>query len=160
MPHPFARRPGRTPRPRPRAGRWAPLFLLLLSLVVAGETISRQELLRTVWGHRGAVLTHTVDSHISELRHKREDDPESPRHIHTVWKAGYRFQRKGAGTRGRTPHAVCWLAFCNRVPSWNGTPYPTRSALASTTCSATRNGLPGSAPPRCSTHPPRKRSIG
>jgi DNA-binding response OmpR family regulator len=68
-------------------------FDLLLALVEReGEVLSRQELLRTVWGHRGAVLTRTVDSHISELRHKLEPDPEDPRHIHTVWKIGYRFE--------------------------------------------------------------------
>lgn len=68
-------------------------FDLLLALVNrAGEAVSRQELLRTVWGHRGAVLTRTVDSHISELRQKLEADSEDPRHIHTVWKAGYRFE--------------------------------------------------------------------
>jgi two-component system response regulator MtrA len=65
---------------------------LLLALVAAGgRVLSRQELLRTVWKHQAEVVTRTVDSHISELRHKLEDDPEQPRHILTVWKAGYRF---------------------------------------------------------------------
>lgn len=69
-------------------------FDLLLALVEReGEVVSRQELLRSVWGHRGAVLTRTVDSHVSELRHKLEPDPEDPRYIHTVWKIGYRFER-------------------------------------------------------------------
>lgn len=81
-----------------RAGRAVSLtpkaFDLLTAMVRReGEVLSRQELLRTVWGHRGAVLTRTVDSHISELRQKLEVDPEQPRHIHTVWKAGYRFER-------------------------------------------------------------------
>ena len=55
--------------------------------------LTRQDLLRDVWGHLGAVLTRTVDSHVSELRQKLEEDPSSPRHIHTVWKVGYRFER-------------------------------------------------------------------
>lgn len=56
----------------------------------AGEAVSRQELLRQAWGHRGAVTTRTVDTHIAELRRKLEPEPEQPRHIHTVPKYGYR----------------------------------------------------------------------
>jgi DNA-binding response OmpR family regulator len=47
-------------------------------------------LLRIVWGHRGAVNTRTVDTHIVDLRRKIEDDPTNPRHILTVRRAGYR----------------------------------------------------------------------
>lgn len=57
-----------------------------------GHVVTRQDLLRDVWGHRGAVTTRTVDSHISELRQKLEPDPANPRHILTVYKVGYRFQ--------------------------------------------------------------------
>jgi DNA-binding response OmpR family regulator len=39
------------------------------------------------------VLSRTVDSHVAELRRKLEDDASTPRHILTVFKAGYRFQR-------------------------------------------------------------------
>ena len=69
-------------------------FDLLLALVEKeGKVVSRHDLLRDVWGHRAAVVTRTIDSHISELRQKLEDDPASPQHIHTVWKIGYRFER-------------------------------------------------------------------
>jgi DNA-binding response OmpR family regulator len=57
-----------------------------------GRVLSRQDLLKNVWGHRAAVLTRTVDSHVSELRQKLERDPADPDHIHTVWKVGYRFE--------------------------------------------------------------------
>ncbi|MBW3572745.1 MAG: response regulator transcription factor [Gemmatimonadetes bacterium] len=68
-------------------------FDLLLALVASrGRVLTRQDLLRDVWGHRGRVLTRTVDSHISELRHRLEENPDDPRHIHTVWKIGYRFE--------------------------------------------------------------------
>ncbi len=68
-------------------------FDLLLALVARnGAVATRVELLREVWGHRGLVLTRTVDSHIAELRRKLEDDPASPRHVLTVWKVGYRFE--------------------------------------------------------------------
>jgi two-component system response regulator MtrA len=69
-------------------------FDLLVALVRAGgRVLSRQELLRTVWQYQPGVMTRTVDNHVSELRHKLEDDPDAPRHILTVWKAGYRLQR-------------------------------------------------------------------
>ncbi len=68
-------------------------FDLLLALVRRrGAVASRVELLRQVWGHRVEVMTRTVDIHIAELRRKLEDDPSVPRHILTVWKAGYRLE--------------------------------------------------------------------
>ena len=68
-------------------------FDLLMALTRnEGRVMSRQDLLRDVWGHRAAVVTRTVDSHVSELRQKLERDPSSPEHIHTVWKVGYRFE--------------------------------------------------------------------
>jgi two-component system response regulator MtrA len=80
-----------------RAGREVTLtpraFDLLLALAaLRGRVATRHDLLQTVWGHRGRVLTRTVDSHVSELRQKLEADPDNPRHILTVWKAGYRFE--------------------------------------------------------------------
>jgi DNA-binding response OmpR family regulator len=68
-------------------------FDLLLALVRRrGAVASRVELLREVWGHRVEVMTRTVDIHIAELRRKLEHDPSAPRHILTVWKAGYRLE--------------------------------------------------------------------
>jgi len=68
-------------------------FDLLLALIRRrGAVASRLELLKEVWGHQAEVMTRTVDIHIAELRRKLEDDPSSPRHILTVWKAGYRLQ--------------------------------------------------------------------
>lgn len=69
-------------------------FDLLLSLVRReGRVATRVELLREVWGYGPLVLSRTVDSHIVELRRKLETDPADPRHIVTVFKSGYRFQR-------------------------------------------------------------------
>lgn len=68
-------------------------FDLMMALVRRGGAVaSRADLLREVWGHRNIVFTRTVDSHISELRKKLEEDPRDPRHFLTVWKAGYRFE--------------------------------------------------------------------
>ncbi|HYW31374.1 MAG TPA: response regulator transcription factor [Gemmatimonas sp.] len=67
-------------------------YALLLSLVrTPGVVRTRVSLLRDVWGHAADVLTRTVDIHVGELRRKLEDEPSSPRHFITVWKAGYRF---------------------------------------------------------------------
>ena len=68
-------------------------FELLLTLAARdGRVVTRQELLREVWGYGAFVLSRTVDSHIAELRRKLEADPAHPRHIVTVWKVGYRFE--------------------------------------------------------------------
>ena len=69
------------------------LDLLIALLRRDGAVASRLELLRDVWGHRAAVMTRTVDMHVAELRRKLEANPAEPRHILTVWKAGYRLQR-------------------------------------------------------------------
>jgi two-component system alkaline phosphatase synthesis response regulator PhoP len=66
---------------------------LLLALIGRGGRIAtRVELMREVWGHRAAIISRTVDTHVAELRRKLELDPANPRHILTVRKAGYRFQ--------------------------------------------------------------------
>ena len=66
---------------------------LLLALIRRGGAVAtRLDLLQEVWGHRAAVVSRTVDTHISELRRKLEEEPSHPRHILTVHKSGYRFQ--------------------------------------------------------------------
>ena len=67
------------------------LDLLFALAAKPGTVFSRHDLLRAVWKHQADVVTRTVDSHISELRQKVEDTPDDPKHIITVWKAGYRF---------------------------------------------------------------------
>jgi len=65
--------------------------LLVALLERRGAVISRQELLKEVWGYgNAAVNTRTVDVHLSELRRKLENDPANPQYILTVRKAGYR----------------------------------------------------------------------
>jgi two-component system, OmpR family, alkaline phosphatase synthesis response regulator PhoP len=66
-------------------------FALLLALARRqGAVVTRGELMREVWGHRGLVLSRTVDTHIGELRRKLEPDPANPVYILTVRKTGYR----------------------------------------------------------------------
>jgi two-component system, OmpR family, alkaline phosphatase synthesis response regulator PhoP len=68
-------------------------YALLLSLLRRkGAVVSRIDLLKEVWGYRGAVNSRTIDTHIMELRRKLESDPSQPRHILTIRKSGYRLQ--------------------------------------------------------------------
>ncbi|MEM7414981.1 MAG: response regulator transcription factor [Gemmatimonadota bacterium] len=71
-------------------------FDLLVALLEAdGAARSRHVLLRDVWGHKAAVETRTIDTHVGELRKKLEVDPAKPRHILTVRKFGYRLLTEG-----------------------------------------------------------------
>jgi DNA-binding response OmpR family regulator len=55
-----------------------------------GIVLTREALLREVWGYDYPVGTRTVDVHISWLRQKLEEDPSHPRRILTVRGHGYR----------------------------------------------------------------------
>jgi two-component system alkaline phosphatase synthesis response regulator PhoP len=68
-------------------------FDLLVALIRRrGSVGSRVALMKEVWGHRAAIASRTVDTHIAELRRKLEDEPSDPRYILTVHRAGYRFR--------------------------------------------------------------------
>ena len=56
-----------------------------------GATISREELLREVWGYGATPSTRTVDVHVAWLRQKLENDPKNPQIIVTVVGLGYKF---------------------------------------------------------------------
>lgn len=56
-----------------------------------GQVVSRDTLLKEVWGYDTVPITRTVDVHIAWLRQKVEADPRSPRFIVTVHGKGYRF---------------------------------------------------------------------
>jgi DNA-binding response OmpR family regulator len=56
-----------------------------------GRVFSRDQLMARVWGYSSAFDTGTVTVHVRRLREKIEDDPSDPRHLETVWGAGYRF---------------------------------------------------------------------
>jgi len=79
-----------------RGGEPVPLgaleFELLRYLVERrGTVVTREELLRRVWGFHRAPATRTVDVHVAWLRAKLERDRAAPRHIRTVRGVGYRF---------------------------------------------------------------------
>ena len=57
----------------------------------AGNTVPREELLRSVWGYEADTFTRTVDTHIATLRQKLEETPKKPELIISVSGVGYRF---------------------------------------------------------------------
>ncbi len=62
-----------------------------------GQTLSRDELLREVWGYESSTFTRTVDVHVAGLRQKLENDPKRPEFIITVSGLGYKFEGEGKG---------------------------------------------------------------
>jgi two-component system, OmpR family, alkaline phosphatase synthesis response regulator PhoP len=56
-----------------------------------GNTLTREELLKDVWGYSSAPSTRTVDVHVAWLRQKLEDDPKQPKYIVTLHGQGYKF---------------------------------------------------------------------
>src|SRR5438270_7620505 len=56
-----------------------------------GATLTREQLLREVWGYEAGILTRTVDVHVSLLRQNLEDDAKNPRHFLTMRGHGYKF---------------------------------------------------------------------
>jgi DNA-binding response OmpR family regulator len=66
--------------------------MILKYLFRSGEkAVSREELLREVWGYRATVSTHTLETHIYRLRQKIEPDVANPRLLLTET-GGYRLQ--------------------------------------------------------------------
>jgi DNA-binding response OmpR family regulator len=67
-------------------------FKMLEFLVKNAErVISRDELLKEVWGYQYCPCTRTVDNHILKLRQKLESDPSRPLRFLTVHGRGYKF---------------------------------------------------------------------
>ncbi len=67
-------------------------FQILLTLAQRpGVVYSRLQLLQTTLGDAYLNYERTIDSHISHLRKKLEDDPANPVYIQTVHGVGYRF---------------------------------------------------------------------
>jgi two-component system, OmpR family, alkaline phosphatase synthesis response regulator PhoP len=80
-----------------RSGRAVELtareYDLLVYLARARDrALSREQILRNVWGDDYEGTDRTVDNFIARLRTKLEQDPEAPVHIETVRGVGYRFR--------------------------------------------------------------------
>jgi DNA-binding response OmpR family regulator len=65
--------------------------LLAVLMKNAGRAMSREELIRQVWGDDWVGDPRTLDVHVRWLRLKVEEDPASPKYIQTVRGYGYRF---------------------------------------------------------------------
>ena len=67
-------------------------FDLLSCLAVsAGRALSRDVILKQVWGYEHPVETRVIDVHVRNLRRKVEPEPSHPRYILAVPGIGYRF---------------------------------------------------------------------
>ena len=65
---------------------------LCLFLHNQGRVLSREEILRHVWGYCHFISLHDIDRDIANLRKKIEPDPDNPVFLHTVGRAGYKFE--------------------------------------------------------------------
>lgn len=59
-----------------------------------GRVYSRLQLMDSVMGEAFVNYERSIDTHVSNLRKKVENDPANPKYIHTVYGIGYRFGEK------------------------------------------------------------------
>jgi DNA-binding response OmpR family regulator len=76
-------------------GRLLPMTAKEFSLMVvliqhSGEVVSRQTLLKDVWGYQAGVKSRTLDVHVRRLRIHL--GPFAKLYIETIFSKGYRFQ--------------------------------------------------------------------
>jgi len=57
----------------------------------AERVLTRDVLLNEVWGYNFYPTTRTVDNQILKLRQKLEPEPTNPKHLLTIYGAGYKF---------------------------------------------------------------------
>lgn len=63
--------------------------LLRYLLAHRNEVVSREQLLRDVWGYHEHAITRTVDNYVAKLRTHLEPRPHEPRYLITVHGSGY-----------------------------------------------------------------------
>ena len=70
-------------------------FKILVTLAQKpGRVYSRLQLMDIVMGEAFVNYERSIDTHVSNLRKKVEEDPSHPKYIHTVYGIGYRFGEK------------------------------------------------------------------
>lgn len=68
-------------------------FQLLEFLMINADMVfSKETLYDKIWGMDSLGNTATVPVHISRLREAIEEDPNTPRHLMTIWGVGYKFK--------------------------------------------------------------------
>jgi len=65
-------------------------YRLLATLRQAGKIVTREQLLRDVWGPTRDGQAHYVRVYMAHLRHKLEAEPARPRYLRTEPGIGYR----------------------------------------------------------------------
>lgn len=65
--------------------------LLKLLIERKNEVVSREDILRTVWGYDVFPSTRTIDNYIVSFRKYFEKDPRNPKHFFSVRGVGYKF---------------------------------------------------------------------
>ncbi|MDR3287931.1 MAG: response regulator transcription factor [Peptococcaceae bacterium] len=65
--------------------------ILQLLALRPGTVYSRLQLLRQAMGEEYLYYERSIDTHISNLRKKIEDNPSEPKYVQTVFGVGYRF---------------------------------------------------------------------
>jgi len=58
----------------------------------ADEVVTREMLLDQVWGYDSYPTTRTVDNFVLAIRKQIEEDPSDPKHLITIYRAGYKFK--------------------------------------------------------------------
>jgi DNA-binding response OmpR family regulator len=91
------------------------LSLLYLLAANAGQVVTREQILDTLWGSDYIAASNIVDRHVRNLRAKLQDDWRRPRFIATIPGRGYRFiagvsaaadqAERGAADRPGAPEA-------------------------------------------------------
>ena len=70
-------------------------FSIVKSLMTNGsQSLSRDQILKEVWGSNYLYDFKIVDVNIRRIRNKIEDDPSKPKYIQTVWGYGYSFRKE------------------------------------------------------------------
>jgi DNA-binding response OmpR family regulator len=67
------------------------LTILRLLVERKNEVVSREQIMNAVWGYDTYPESRTVDTHVLNLRHKLEANPQKPRFLLTVHGLGYKF---------------------------------------------------------------------
>ncbi len=67
------------------------LELIKLFVEREGQALTREEIVRRVWGYDYEGTDRTLDNFVSRLRQKLEHDPADPKHFLTVRGIGYQF---------------------------------------------------------------------
>ena len=68
--------------------------LLKVFIAHRGKILTRQMLLKEIWGSGTHARTHSLHVYVAQLRRKIEPNPEDPRFIFTIPGVGYRFNEE------------------------------------------------------------------